>query len=687
MVPAYVGYLTVNALTGLTRSWLMGQGHCVAAIDAVNVLVDNMSDAHAARYSWDDDGLSRLVRDFYSYAVDAQGRPASPLGSHVNAHTAGGLLEGGYLGFAELQYVHMPLPGERLVAFLSDGAFEEQRGSDWAPRWWRAEDCGHVAPIMIANGRRIEQRTAMAGDDGLAWFREHLVLNGFDPLDFDGRDPAAFAWAIFEIEERLSACIDARSRGALEYPVRLHYGIAHAPKGYGFPGAGTNAAHNLPLPGVPRDDDVALRLFNEAAARLHVPPAELSAAVEALSTHAAQSRPRERDHALARRQVRRPALPEVVAPTMAAASPMAALDAAFVAIADANPSLRIRVGNPDEFKSNRMGATLARLRHRALAPEANAPEAIDGAVITALNEEAVVCAALANKGGLNLVVSYEAFAVKMLGALRQELIFARHLREAGRAPGWLSVPIVLTSHTWENGKNELSHQDPTLAEALLAEMSDSSRVLFPADWHSALASLYACYRSHGEIWTLVVPKREVVRRFDAAQAAQLVRDGALRLRGRGAPDERLVLTAIGAYQLEAVLCASDALSEARVPHAVVYLLEPGRFRAARDGMEAAALAPDVRAALYPGTADARVFVTHTRPEPMLGLLRPLDTGPPLTRALGFRNRGGTLDVRGMLLANGCTARHVLGAALEVLDLDPAPFAAALAAPAAAVQPS
>lgn len=64
---------------------------------------------------------------------------AAPLGSHVNPYTAGGIIEGGYLGFAELQYAHMPLPGESLVAFLSDGAAEEQRGSDWIPRWWRAK--------------------------------------------------------------------------------------------------------------------------------------------------------------------------------------------------------------------------------------------------------------------------------------------------------------------------------------------------------------------------------------------------------------------------------------------------------------------------------------------------------------------------------------------------------------------
>jgi hypothetical protein len=111
----------------------------------------------------------------------------------------------GYLGFAELQYVHMPLPGEKLVVFLSDGAFEEQRGSDWAPRWWRAEDCGLVAPIMISNGRRIDQRTTMSQQGGVDWFCRHLELNGFDPIVFDGRDPAAFLWAILEIEARLAA--------------------------------------------------------------------------------------------------------------------------------------------------------------------------------------------------------------------------------------------------------------------------------------------------------------------------------------------------------------------------------------------------------------------------------------------------------------------------------------------------
>src|SRR5690625_4884859 len=55
----------------------------------------------------------------------------------------------------------------------------------------------------------------------------------------------------------------------------------------------------------------------------------------------------------------------------------------------------------------------------------------------------------------------------------------------------------------------------------------------------------------------------------------------------------------------------------------------------------------------------RVILSHTRPEPMLGILRRIDGGPTRTRALGYINRGGTLDVNGMLFANRCTWAHAV----------------------------
>src|SRR3546814_12110924 len=76
---------------------------------------------------------------------------------------------------------------------------------------------------------------------------------------------------------------------------------------------------------------------------------------------------------------------------------MTALDEQFVAIAEANPGLRVRVGNPDELRSNKLDRTLDAMKHRVHEPEPGVAESTTGAVITALNEEAVVCAALGNR--------------------------------------------------------------------------------------------------------------------------------------------------------------------------------------------------------------------------------------------------------------------------------------------------
>lgn len=664
MVPAYTGYLLMDALDGVTRAWMMGQGHCVAAIDALNVLVGNMSAAHAARYDRSDAGLSRFVSDFYAYTLNPDGTPASPLGSHVNAHTAGGVMEGGYLGFAELQYVHAPLKGERLVAFLSDGAFEEQRGSDWAPRWWRAEDSGLVSPIIILNGRRIEQRTQIVQQGGERWLNHYLRLNGFDPVALDGRDPASIAWGIHIMEARLQAHGDSSSG-----EVRLPYGIAETIKGYGFPGAGTNASHNLPLAGNPAHDGGARALFNEGVAALFVSAPELDRAISALNNHHTHQRSRERDHALADRQVERPRVPVIADRAVGGtSSPMAALDELFVAITQANPDLRVRVGNPDELRSNKLDRTLDVLKHRVQIPEPGVAESTTGAVITALNEEAVVCAALGNKGGLNLVVTYEAFAPKMLGAVRQELIFARHQAHAGRPPGWLGIPLVLTSHTWENAKNEQSHQDPTMVEAMLGEMVDTARVVFPPDANGAAAALARAYMQRGTITALVVPKRPVPHMLTPDQAQELAGIGAVCLTG-DPTTAAILLVATGAYQLQEVLRAHARLTERDLSAAVVYLAEPGRFREPRDSDEARYTHAETQVRTLFPTERPRVFLTHTRPEPFLGALRRVDTGPATTVALGFINRGGTLDVPGLLFANRSTWAHVVEAAARVLGME------------------
>src|SRR5690606_40045842 len=132
-------------------------------------------------------------------------------------------------------------------------------------RWWRAEDCGIAIPVMILNGRRIEQRTQIIQEGGPEWLLEDQRHNGFDPVIIDGRDPAAFAWAILMAEDRLEAfAADPQRR----YPAPLPYVIAETEKGFGFPGASTNAAHNLPLVSNPNRDAVARERSEEHTSEL-----------------------------------------------------------------------------------------------------------------------------------------------------------------------------------------------------------------------------------------------------------------------------------------------------------------------------------------------------------------------------------------------------------------------------------
>src|SRR5690606_25481347 len=120
--------------------------------------------------------------------------------------------------------------------------------------------------------------------------------------------------------------------------------------------------------------------------------------------------------------------------------------------------------------------------------------------------------------------------------------------------------VVVTSHTWENGKNEQSHQDPTLCEALLGEMSDTSRVLFPVDAATAVAALHSVYASRGVIGTIVAPKQDMPQWFDAGQAAQAMQQGFLAVHPLSAQTQ-VQLVAIGAYQLQECLRAAEILGD------------------------------------------------------------------------------------------------------------------------------
>ena len=233
------------------------------------------------------------------------------------------------------------------------------------------------------------------------------------------------------------------------------------------------------------------------------------------------------------------------------------------------------------------------------------------------------------------------------------------------------MPLVLTSNTWENGKNELSHQDPSLAESMLSETSDISRVLFPADYNSAAETLARLYQTQGQIWTLVIPKRTMPVLFSEEESQKLLNDGGIQISwaGHEADKAEIGLVAIGAYQLVEVLKASACLKENGIAHSVSYLIEPGRFRTPRNDGEAEHIVSEAwRDAIVPPANRHLLMVSHTRPEVMLGTLQPLWSRKSV-KALGFINQGGTLDVEGMHFVYGCSWAHILRETATLLGIN------------------
>jgi len=147
--------------------------------------------------------------------------------------------------------------------------------------------------------------------------------------------------------------------------------------------------------------------------------------------------------------------------------------------------------------------------------------------------------------------------------------------------------------------------------------------------------------------------------------ANAARDGVMVLSHDA--ESQLQLLALGSYQVNVAVQAAETLRREGVACSVVAIIEPGRFRIPRDNREADYIHDDAALAALIPAVTRRLFICHSRAEIMTGVLRRLDTGAASSRFLGYRNRGGTLDVAGMQFANGQSVEHLLAEARTLLQ--------------------
>ena len=104
----------------------------------------------------------------------------------------------------------------------------------------------------------------------------------------------------------------------------------------------------------------------------------------------------------------------------------------------------------------------------------------------------------------------------------------------------------------------------------------------------------------------------------------------------------------------------EELADLVTPQEASQLLQQGAIRLDWAGHEAAREQVN--------SSPARVFVTHTRPEPLLGTLKRLNTGRNRTATLRFTVQGGILTVDRILFVNHCTWAHVLAETVRIRGL-------------------
>jgi hypothetical protein len=76
---------------------------------------------------------------------------------------------------------------------------------------------GHAWPAEVDLTREAESELVTIG----------LRATGHEPIVFDGRDPAAYVWALFEIDERTAACSESSDRHGS--PAGVPRGLAVVP--------------------------------------------------------------------------------------------------------------------------------------------------------------------------------------------------------------------------------------------------------------------------------------------------------------------------------------------------------------------------------------------------------------------------------------------------------------------------
>lgn len=507
---------------------VVGPGHGGPGIVANSYLEGTYTERYPA-VEWNGSGLRRLFRQF-----------SWPGGipSHVAPETPGSIHEGGELGYSLAHAFGAAFDNPDLIVACVVGDGEAETGAlatSWhSNKFLNPARDGAVLPILHLNGYKIANPAVLAriGHGELAALMHGY---GYEPHFVEGDNPELMHRKLAETLDTITARIRriqsaARAQGSsrcVERPLWPMI-VFRTPKGWtgpkfvdGKPVEGSWRSHQVPIARFDSEEHVrqletwmlsyrprelfdAHGRFDDALAALAPtgqrrmgasPHANGGILLEPLSM------PDFHDHAVA--------MPD---PGRVEAEATRVLGGFLRDVMQANASAaNFRLFGPDETASNRLDAVYDVTGKTWMADLETADENLspDGRVMEVLSEH--LCEGWLEgyllTGRHGLFSCYEAFIHIVDSMVSQHAKWLSVTRGIPWREPIASLNFLLTSHTWRQDHNGLSHQDPGFIDHVASKKPEVVRIYLPPDANTLLVVADRCLRSRHRINVIVAGKQ------------------------------------------------------------------------------------------------------------------------------------------------------------------------------------
>jgi xylulose-5-phosphate/fructose-6-phosphate phosphoketolase len=226
-----------------------------------------------------------------------------------------------------------------------------------------------------------------------------------------------------------------------------------------------------------------------------------------------------------------------------------------------------RVFSPDESISNKLN-TLFEVTKRAYiwpVPENSENMGTEGRLMEVLSENLLMSwmQGYTLTGRQSIFVSYEAFMMIVASMVDQYLKFMFQKKEIAWRKPVPSLNIILTSSSWRQEHNGISHQNPGFISSLLNNNNKGVRIHYPADANMLLATMEECLQSTDKVNVIVCGKRDLPQYLSIQDAKTQMKEGIGVWDGasNGSDNPDVVFAATGDYMTLESLAAIKLLEK------------------------------------------------------------------------------------------------------------------------------